>query len=172
MIDIIAVTSYNRGEVLKQCVNSCLTTAPFIPIWIFDDASDDPQTNQILRTFDEQFENIFVFCYPKNEGSNWNNQRALKKFQAKAVENWILIDDDFEFTGEWTQIVEKEFETWDHLYLDNPNMDRCLRGTRHEAAYVVGTSRSTGTSRNPTWVRCACLRRHPTRGTFHLLRRG
>ena len=53
---IFFVFSYNRGPHLKNCIESIETCAPGHRVVVYDDASDDPETRQILRDIETQHE--------------------------------------------------------------------------------------------------------------------
>jgi hypothetical protein len=46
---LTAIFSFNRGQLLDNCVRSVEKFSPDTPIAVFDDASDDPETLRVLR---------------------------------------------------------------------------------------------------------------------------
>ena len=42
----VAIFSYNRGEYLKNCVESVRRNIPDATIRVYDDCSDDPETRK------------------------------------------------------------------------------------------------------------------------------
>ncbi|MBC7185339.1 MAG: glycosyltransferase family 2 protein, partial [Marinobacter sp.] len=53
---IFFVFSYNRGPHLKNCIESIETCAAGHRVIVYDDASEDPETQQILRDIETRHE--------------------------------------------------------------------------------------------------------------------
>lgn len=113
------VFSFNRAQFLKNCIESIQEAVPFADIWVFDDQSDDPNTQTYLREID----NKITVIQPglkgeiKHGGLYHNMQSALEKLQNRAL--LCFLQDD-------TQIVRpvsvEEVERIDTLFDDNPDL--------------------------------------------------
>lgn len=139
--DIIGITTYNRGAILRDCVRSVRETAPGIPVWIFDDCSHDPEHLAVLREL-KTLESVNVVRFPENQGSNYSNQRFLKFFFDLRTPRWVILDDDLIFEGPWLETLSLAWgKNFDHHFFDNPDYDNHPRGTRPRGVFLAGTYR-------------------------------
>jgi glycosyltransferase involved in cell wall biosynthesis len=97
---VVAVMSYNRGRSLGNCIASVERSLPGVPVWIFDDASDDAETGSVLATLATRHQ---IFLPPtKNPefshlgGLYGNMNRALDKARAESVKYVFFIQDDIQ----------------------------------------------------------------------------
>lgn len=98
---IFFVFSYNRGLHLKNCIESVEACAPGHRIVVYDDASDDPETQEILREIRQHHE---VRTRP-DKGSG-DQHGALYTNMQRAIES---VDEDclLCFLQDDTQLVRK-----------------------------------------------------------------
>lgn len=73
------VFSYNRGQYLANCVRSIETNARSAKIYVFDDGSDDPSTNDVLDAIRQKHD---VICPKTTEGSTFLNGGLGQNMQA------------------------------------------------------------------------------------------
>ncbi len=111
----IAIFSYNRGAYLHNLLNSIERLIPSAHVMIFDDASDDPLTQNILK---ESTNDIHINQTQSKErhGNLYNNmQSAIEKSPTRIL---LLLQDD-------TQIIralgEEDFKAIDKVFSD-PNI--------------------------------------------------
>jgi hypothetical protein len=89
------VFSYNRGRFLQNCVRSIELCAPAQPITVYDDGSDDVQTQQVLAAISERHRVVLpshVAGSGKHGGLYANMQRALDEQPPSATVCFIQDD--------------------------------------------------------------------------------
>ena len=112
-----AVFSYNRGQLLLNCVKSILRFSPSTDIVVFDDGSDDPYTREVLTQLETQGCEVVV-----NErdplairGSLYPNlNAALELSQERRFDLLHLVQDDMQFVWRSPTLdheLESIFET-------------------------------------------------------------
>jgi len=79
---IFFVFSYNRGPHLKNCVESIETCAPDHRIIVYDDASNDPETKNILSDIETRHE-----VRQRDDKGSGNQHGALYTNMQKAIES-------------------------------------------------------------------------------------
>ncbi|MDQ7730916.1 glycosyltransferase family 2 protein [Halomonas sp. SpR8] len=98
---IFFVFSYNRGPHLKNCIESIEICAPSHRITVFDDASDDPETQQILDEIEIRHE-----VRRRDDKGSSNQHGALYTNMQRAIES---VEEDclIGFLQDDTQMVRK-----------------------------------------------------------------
>jgi hypothetical protein len=98
---VVAIMSYNRAQYLLNCIASTERSLPDVPIWIFDDASDDAETRVVLAELAGRHQ---VFVRPKDNlavghlgGLYGNMARALEMATARGIKYIFLMQDDMQF---------------------------------------------------------------------------
>lgn len=148
------VFSFNRGDFLKNCVNSIRACIPFARISVWDDNSTDPMTRQILQNLDAAVE---VHSSPDTEargmhgGLYGNMQLAMQA--ADSDELICAIQDDMQVVR---PVSEVEFYNWEEqlcaaghhgfihpVFLKN-DKDRVLPGDTDEWFCLDRTQHSAG----------------------------
>ncbi|GGC83324.1 glycosyltransferase family A protein [Marinobacter halophilus] len=98
---IFFVFSYNRGPHLRNCIESIETCAPGHKIFVYDDASNDPETQQVLKYIAQRHE-VRTRDDKKSgdqHGALYTNmQRAIESVEEKTL--ICFLQDD-------TQLVRK-----------------------------------------------------------------
>jgi glycosyltransferase involved in cell wall biosynthesis len=117
---IFFVFSYNRGPHLKNCVESIETCAPDHRIIVYDDASNDPETKNILSDIETRHE----VRQRDDKGSGdqhgalyTNMQRAIKSVEEDCL--ICFLQDDTQVVR---PILERETRFWSQLFADNPSL--------------------------------------------------
>jgi len=98
---IFFVFSYNRGPHLKNCIESIETCAPDHQVIVYDDASDDPETQQILRDIETRHE-----VRRRDDKASGDQHGALYTNMQRAIES---VEDDclICFLQDDTQLVRQ-----------------------------------------------------------------
>lgn len=78
----VAIFSYNRGEYLKNCVDSVRHNIPFAEITIYDDRSDDPNTVSYLAECGVRVELNDRVSSERHGNLYRNMQRAVEECRA------------------------------------------------------------------------------------------
>ncbi len=102
----IAICTYNRAELLKDCLNS-IANQPSVGIeWsvlVVDNNSTD-ETQTVCDEFVDQFF-LFRVVVEKQQGLSYARNRAV----AESSSEWIaFIDDDAILTDQWLKTAEEE----------------------------------------------------------------
>lgn len=95
-----AVFSYNRGQLLLNCVKSVLQFSPPTQIVVFDDGSADPYTLEVLAALQKQGCHVRVNERDPSaiRGSLYPNlNAALELAQARGFDLVHLLQDDMQF---------------------------------------------------------------------------
>lgn len=98
---IFFVFSYNRGPHLKNCIESIETCAAGHPIIVYDDASEDPETRQILSQIGKHHE-----VRTRDDKGSGDQHGALYTNMQRAIES-VANDSLICFLQDDTQLVRK-----------------------------------------------------------------
>lgn len=113
----VVIVTYNRLELLKECVEACLNqTLPFDKIIVIDNCSTDG-TDQYLSTFSNN-QTFDIFRQPENKGGAGGFYEGLKHAQDDDIDYILLIDDD--------AIIDADFvEECDRVISENKDLAAC-----------------------------------------------
>ncbi len=111
----VAVFSYNRGDYLRNCLESLRRNMPFAEVTVFDDHSDDPATVAYLATLSER-----VVQPPKNKGTRHgglyaNMQAALRDTVADML---LFLQEDMQVVR---PVSEGDVQAISALFDADPN---------------------------------------------------
>ena len=108
---IFFVFSYNRGPHLKNCIESIETCAPGHQVIVYDDASDDSETQQILRDIETRHE-----VRRRDDKGSGDQHGALYTNMQRAIES---VEDDclICFLQDDTQLV-REIDEQDLQFME------------------------------------------------------
>jgi len=105
----VAIFSFNRGNFLKNCVDSIERCAPWCQIKIFDDNSDDPSTRKLLDELATRYEIISPGptgeLESKHGGLYANMQRAYSSSTPGDIV--CFLQDDMQFVR---PLLEEEID--------------------------------------------------------------
>lgn len=97
---LIAVMSYNMGELLENCLASIERNAPGFTVAIFDDRSTDPVTCEVLERYQDLYSVRRTDDYDKRElktgGLHANMNRAVRYAVESGKEYVFFIQDDMQ----------------------------------------------------------------------------
>lgn len=108
------VFSYNRGQFLKNCIASIEHCAPWCPVTIFDDNSDDPETCSVLAELAQKYEIVAPpngVSKSKHGGLYANMQAAYAA--AQDTELLCFLQDDMQLVRE---LGREEVEGINHQF--------------------------------------------------------
>lgn len=92
----VIIPNYNKEKYIEQCLNSVLTqTYPNIEIIVVDDLSTD-RSREILRQYEEKYENIHVIMLEKNGGVSRARNIGIRAASASYIT--MLDSDDFYYS--------------------------------------------------------------------------
>ncbi len=113
----VVIVTYNRLELLKECIACCLQqTLPFHKIIVVDNCSTDG-TGQYLKQF-ESDERFIIETQDSNLGGAGGFCEGLKTVAHQDVDWTLIIDDD--------AMIEKDYiEQCDALIRRYPNIAAC-----------------------------------------------
>lgn len=139
---IVCIYSYNRGELLAECVRSIEHCAPEWPICVVDDDSDDPETRRVLDKVEKQHRVITGRPSQqfKHGGLYANMQLALETFSQEPL--MLTLQDDVQMVrpiraGEqhdWANFFEQHTNAafLQPCFLRGLNRDRDQRSFRYD----------------------------------------
>ena len=144
---IFFVFSYNRGPHLRNCIESIETCAPDHRVIVYDDASNDPETRQILndiekrhdvrRRDDKGSENQHGALYT-------NMQRALDAVEGDEL--MCFLQDDTQLVrrvdAEDIQLIEHYFETFPNAGFLAPVFQKAITRQRTLERFVYYPDRN------------------------------
>jgi glycosyltransferase involved in cell wall biosynthesis len=153
---IVCVYSFNRGELLAECVRSIEHCAPDWPICVVDDNSDDPETRRILDRIEQRHRVLTVQPSRrfKHGGLYANMQLALETFADEplllALQDDVQIvrpieaDDERGWSDFFDQYPGKAF--LQPCFLRGLNRDRDRRSFKYDGDHGVYWPSPTGQS--------------------------
>jgi hypothetical protein len=97
---LTAVFSYNRGQLLANCLRSIERFSPETTVVIFDDRSDDPQTLEELEAIAARGHEVIVndeVSTAEYGNHNANLDRAVQLSRARGYRLLHLVEDDTQF---------------------------------------------------------------------------
>lgn len=129
----VAVFSFNRGDYLRNCVESVQRNLPGAAIRIYDDNSDDPATRAVLADLGVPVITPDVSDGGRHGGLYANMQAALMAAQTP----WILfLQDDMQVVRPVSisdhQMIEACFATDPRIGFVSPIFIKAVRQRRHE----------------------------------------
>ncbi|MGS2742903.1 glycosyltransferase family A protein [Halomonas sp. LS-001] len=144
---IFFVFSYNRGPHLRNCIESIETCAPDHQIIVYDDASNDPETQQILddierrhdvrRRDDKDSENQHGALYT-------NMQRALDAVEGDKL--MCFLQDDTQLVrrvdADDIRLIEHYFETFPNAGFLAPVFQKAITRQRTLERFVYYPERN------------------------------
>ena len=87
----VIVTTFNRKVLLKRAPDSVINqTYQNIEIILVDDCSSD-RTEEFIKSYKENYNNIFYFRNDKNRGLSYSRNYALSKAKGEFITH---LDDD------------------------------------------------------------------------------
>lgn len=95
-----AVFSYNRGQLLSNCVRSIERFSPPTTLVVFDDRSDDPETVGVLEQIAARGHEVVVsedISIAEYGNHNANLDRAVQLARARGHRLLHLVEDDTQF---------------------------------------------------------------------------
>jgi hypothetical protein len=95
-----AVFSYNRGQLLANCLRSIERFSPETTVVVFDDRSDDPETLAALKTIAARGHEVIVndnVSTGEYGNHNLNLDRAVQIARARGYRLLHLVEDDTQF---------------------------------------------------------------------------
>lgn len=141
------VFSFNRAQFLQNCIESIQRAVPFSDIWVFDDQSDDPDTQAYLHQIEEQVTVVRpgLVGKIKHGGLYHNMQLALETLQERPL--LCFLQDDTQVirpisTEEIVQI-NALFDETPELGFVHPCFIRGIDLTRHPVEHQPGPTDST-----------------------------
>ncbi|MDI6401684.1 glycosyltransferase family 2 protein [Balneolaceae bacterium ANBcel3] len=113
----VFIFSYNRGQLLQNCVQSAQKYIPNVSITVIDDNSDDPETIKVLNNFDSE---VRVLKPNLDDGSRWggfyNNINWV--IQELAESRWVLlIEDDMQYVRPF---LKEDYSRINSFFNNNP----------------------------------------------------
>lgn len=139
----IAMTTYNRSEVLKTSLRSLARTKTdgVHNLYIFDDCSTDPQVESMLEQFSREARGKFSISIIKNKsnlGCDLNMCQAINHaFRESNKQFVITIDSDVVYNCNWISVMESSYSET----ISNPQIaaislydsrSHCVTGTYNE----------------------------------------
>jgi len=97
----IAIFSYNRGDYVKNCLDSAKRCFPDAPVTIYDDASTDQKTLTYFESLDYQVINCRSTVKDRHGGLYNNMQLALDAAKSKYL---LLLQDDTQLVREFDEV--------------------------------------------------------------------
>jgi hypothetical protein len=138
MTFMTAVLSYNRGELLANCVRSIEEFSPRTTIVVFDDRSDDPKTQAELVRIAEHGHEVITSDTESREryGNQYRNlARAVELARDRGFSLLHLVEDDMQFTRKNPRLAE-----------DVATVFRCFpRAVQVTALFWKYATKATGT---------------------------
>lgn len=117
------VFSYNRGMFLENCVRSIELCAPHLPVAIFDDQSDDPETIKVLERLSKKHKVVVADAQrmgSKHGGLYGNMQSVIDGSEAKLADDvQCFVQDDTQFVR---PIAPQETESIEALFQANTQL--------------------------------------------------
>lgn len=111
----VSIFSFNRGNYVRNCVDSLMRCYVGGSFKVFDDSSDDLETLEYLQSLGGRV----VSCGQGDKGRHgglYNNmQRALEQAETKYI---LFLQDDTQFVR---QLDQKDFDGIDIFFEANPN---------------------------------------------------
>jgi len=105
----IIIVSYNRTELLKQCIDSVLKYTENFELLIWDNASNEKGREQYLKSLESGNNGIRIFYSKKNIGAGSGRREVSKFAEGKYI---IFLDDDMVVTDNWAidlvELIESE----------------------------------------------------------------
>lgn len=96
----VAIFSYNRGDYLKNCVESLRRNLPGVRFTVFDDGSDEPGTVAYLQSLGEHVRHMKSAGDDRHGGYYNNMQAALDATQADYL---LMLQDDLQVVRPFAQ---------------------------------------------------------------------
>lgn len=96
----VAIFSYNRGDYLKNCVESLQRNLPGVRFTVFDDGSDEPGTVAYLQSLGEHVRHMKSAGDDRHGGYYNNMQAALDATQADYL---LMLQDDLQVVRPFAQ---------------------------------------------------------------------
>lgn len=114
----VVIVTYNRLELLKECLQQCFTqTYPFSSVIVVDNDSDDG-TGAYLDELREKQENLIVRHLSENTGGSGGFKRALQIARRMDLDWILIIDDD-------AMIASDYIEQCNRYLKRHPNVAAC-----------------------------------------------
>ena len=112
-----AVFSFNRGRFLRHCVESLERFAPGCSVHVLDDASDDPETQDVLRALATRHQVTVVdkSGVSKHGGLYANMQRAMETAQPEVP--LCFLQDDAQLVR---PVEPQDFAIIDRFFAHSP----------------------------------------------------
>lgn len=110
----VAIFSYNRGDYLKNCVESLRRNLPGVRFTVFDDGSDEPGTVAYLQSLGEHVRHMKSAGDDRHGGYYNNMQAALDATQADYL---LMLQDDLQVVRPFAQ--EDLFKI-DQVFAESP----------------------------------------------------
>lgn len=144
----IFIFSYNRGKYLENCVLSILTLMDDFPIYIVDDGSKEPYTQQVLNNLSVA-RNVTQLDLKKNKlvgekirgGLYYNMQNALEFARENGIKNVLFIQDDMQITR---RVSTDEILLFNEFFKENAEncfmIKTCFLKKRFENRYKLNSS--------------------------------
>jgi glycosyltransferase involved in cell wall biosynthesis len=100
----IVIPVYNAAELLERCIQSILAyTSPSIPIYLFDDASEDAATVAVLNKYSERYAHIHWQRSELNRGFVDNVNSAFQALKG----DLILLNSDTQVFEGWSDSLQR-----------------------------------------------------------------
>lgn len=117
----VAIFSFNRGEYLKNCIESIERNMPSVHYHVFDDGSDDPTTCAYLKTLGSRVTLTHEKIAKRHGGFYSNMQAAVSNATAEYL---ILLQEDMQVVREVTDEdlvqIRNIFEYFGHAAFLSP----------------------------------------------------
>jgi glycosyltransferase involved in cell wall biosynthesis len=150
----IAITCFNRGRFIRQCINSALAqTYPNVEVVVVDDGSTD-ETIDILKEYGDS---IRFECLGQNRGPHYAKNRAFLMTSEASRYVAILDSDDF-FHPDFVKTCVHYLETHPEIgmvYTDNTLVDaegRVLQNQHAVSPWSIDSWLRTRGLRGDNWV--------------------
>lgn len=135
----VCVFSYNRAELLKNCVHSIQSNLPGCRLKVYDDNSDDQATQDYLDTLGEQ---VFFNKEPVNGsrgGLYKNMQQALDEVETEYI---LFLQDDTQVVRfvdvEDVKIITEFFSTYPKAAFISPCFLKGERRDKYKTTLIPG----------------------------------
>jgi glycosyltransferase involved in cell wall biosynthesis len=110
----VAIFSYNRGAYLAHCVASVRRNMPWASVAVYDDASDDPETQAILRDLPVPVQSPAVADKGRHGGLYANMQTALDQATTRYL---MFLQEDMQIVR---PVDAADLATLDRLFDADP----------------------------------------------------
>jgi glycosyltransferase involved in cell wall biosynthesis len=110
----VAIFSYNRGDYLKNCVESLQRNLPGVRFTVYDDGSDEPGTVAYLQSLGEHVRHMKSAGDDRHGGYYNNMQAALDATQADYL---LMLQDDLQVVRPFAQ---EDLSRIDQVFAQSP----------------------------------------------------